>query len=269
MTVETALVVGVGVMAKDIAVLLARHGISVELLGRSRERSQQGAADARRAATRRGAEPELIRGAGEHAASAADVIVEAVTESLAVKRGVLATVSAQARPATLVATTTSGIPIAQLADAVVQRDRFVGLHFYNPATSIRGVEVVAGPDTSEATVASASALLERLDKRALRVADGPGFVGTRLILRYLNEAAAVIATGESPATVDAVASECLAMPMGPCALMDLIGLDVVATSLESLAAAYGDDFAPARAITERVAQGALGRKTGLGFHRYD
>lgn len=195
-----------------------------------------------------------------------DIVIEAVPEDLALKTRVHADIDAVVRPDALVATNTSGLSVTALADATAHPSRLVGLHFFNPASTMRLVEVIAGAATDEAMVARAVGLAEELGKVPVRVRECPGFVVNRVLVRAMAEAyRAAAAAPADRAAADAMVVEGGPAPMGPFALGDLVGLDVLESIRADLEAAYGDRFADAGTLAPLVAEGRLGRKTGGGL----
>ena len=195
-----------------------------------------------------------------------DVVIEAVPEDLALKTAVHRRIDDVVRPDALVATNTSGLSVTALGDATRAPSRLVGLHFFNPASTMRLVEVIAGAATDEATVARAIALAESLGKTPVRVRECPGFVVNRVLVRAMAEAYRAAAG----APVDRRAADAMVVdggpaPMGPFALGDLVGLDVLESIRADLEAAYGDRFDDASTLAPLVAAGSLGRKSGSGL----
>jgi 3-hydroxybutyryl-CoA dehydrogenase len=274
-------IVGAGVMGTGIAELAAAHGLEVLLVARDRDRALRALAliQARvRRRTGRGtlttADGEALlacitsSGEGAEAVRDADLVIEAVPEVVEVKRRVLEALDRTLPRVAVLASTTSTIPISLLATATGRPERVLGMHFFNPAPVVEGVELVRGEATSEETLALGLAFVRRLGLKPVVARDRTGFITSRLIHPYLNEAAHAVMDGNAPADVDAAMVHCLRMPMGPCALMDLIGIDVVLACLESLQREYGERFVPAPLLRDMVGAGHLGRKTGRGFHVY-
>lgn len=197
-------------------------------------------------------------------------VIEAVTESTDVKKDVLAQVSAALPPGTPLISNTSGIPIDELAGVVARPHELAGAHFMNPTYLIELVEVVRGPRTSEETLRSVTSLLAALGRRALVVADSPGFVTSRLLHPMINDAVRVVERGTADVeTVDQLMEGCLGHPTGPLRTADLIGLDNLADALTALHERTGDERCrPAELLLKKVQEGALGRKSGRGFYDY-
>jgi 3-hydroxybutyryl-CoA dehydrogenase len=200
----------------------------------------------------------------------AEVIVEAALEDLDLKRTIFRTLDAAAPPETILATNTSALSIAAIAQATDRPERVVGMHFFNPAPIMPLVEIVTAPETDPAIAAAAGALVERWGKTAVRCADTPGFIVNRVNRPYTIEALRLVETGV--ATVEAIddALTAAGFPMGPFELMDLVGLDI---NLAAATAIWNGLGQPERLrpspIQERlIAAGDLGRKTGRGFYDY-
>jgi 3-hydroxyacyl-CoA dehydrogenase len=194
-------------------------------------------------------------------------VIEAVTEVMDVKRAVFAALDAATPPATLLASNTSGLSITELGRVTSRPDRVLGLHFFNPASTMRLVEVIRGEDTSDATAAAGAAFVAGLGKTPVPVGECPGFLVNRVLVRALCAAYRTAdARRADLAAADAAVVAGGPAPMGPFALGDLIGLDTLAHIQLDLAAAYGERFADAGVLAERVAAGRMGVKSGGGFY---
>ncbi|MDR1078913.1 MAG: 3-hydroxyacyl-CoA dehydrogenase family protein [Propionibacteriaceae bacterium] len=203
------------------------------------------------------------------AVAGADYVTEAVFEDRAVKLPVLRQISDAADQRTIVGTNTSAIPINELAQAVSHPERFLGVHWMNPAPFVPGVELIPSPQTDPAVLARVKAMLVEAGKAPAQVSDSPGFVANRLQFALFKEAVKVVAEGlATPTQVDTVVSNTFGFRLalfGPFAIGDMAGLDVYAASYESLAAEYGERLAAPALLTEMVAAGDLGLKSGHGF----
>jgi 3-hydroxybutyryl-CoA dehydrogenase len=198
-----------------------------------------------------------------HGLAEATFVVEAIAEDSGAKSTVLATLNGVLAPDAAIATTTSSLSLRALAEASGRPDRFVGFHVFNPVPAMKLVEVVSAPATDEAIRARAHALCETLGKTPVDVPDVPGFVVNRLLFPYLFSAVRLLdETGLDPEAVDACMKLGAGHPLGPLALLDLVGLDVAAAIGEAL-----DVPVPER-LRALVAEGALGRKAGRGFLSY-
>ena len=275
-------VVGAGFMGSGIAESAARAGLAVSLFEPAAgplERSRAGIEGSVQRAVARGklsgqeAEDLLERIAWTtdlDALGSSDVVVEAVTEDLAVKQDVFRRLDGLLAPDALVASNTSSIPIAQLAAATQRPDRVLGLHFFSPVPVMRLVEVVVGLDTSEDAVARACELAGRLGKTAIQTKDRSGFVVNFLLVPYLMAAVRMYADGfASREDIDQGMVLGCGHPMGPLTLCDFIGLDVLEAISESLYEEFrAPEYAPPPLVRRMVAAGRLGRKTGRGFYDY-
>ena len=195
--------------------------------------------------------------------AAATVLVEAVAEDEYVKHEVLRSLAATARDEALLATTTSSLSIASLAAATESPERFFGLHVFNPVTKMKLVELVFPEQASAETRSRALALCEAFEKTPVEVPDIPGFVVNRLLFPYLFSAVRLLEdTGMPAADLDTCMRLGAGHPMGPLALLDLVGLDVASAIGEAIS-----EPVPPR-LQSLIGEGALGRKSGRGFHSY-
>ncbi len=205
------------------------------------------------------------------AAAVADgeIIVEAVSEDLELKRSVWAAVGAAASDTAVLASNTSGLPIQVLGAAAGRPAQVVGLHFFNPVPAMSLVEVIRAPETSDETMARALEFCASLGKETIEVRDLPGFVTTRLGVLLMCEAMRVLQEGiASAADIDTGMRLGYNHPVGPLALADRIGLDTLLLILDDLRVAYGDGFRAPPLLRQLVAAGNLGRKSGRGFYAY-
>ena len=213
-----------------------------------------------------------IKGATDYAElDAADLIIEAATENLELKLKILRQVDSLAKADVLIASNTSSISITTLAAATSRPDRFLGMHFFNPVPLMALVELIRGLQTSEATIASAKAFAQRLGKSPIVVKNSPGFVVNRILCPMINEAIFALQEGLASAEdIDNGMKQGCNHPIGPLALADLIGLDVMLAVMNVFYTDFSDPkYRPAPLLKEMVAAGYLGRKTKRGFYRYD
>jgi len=200
----------------------------------------------------------------------ADLVIEAVPESLELKKKLFAQMEQQVSEGTILGTNTSSLPITEIATAVRKRDRVVGIHFFNPAPVMKLIEIIQAVETSDDTVQAVVEFAKRTGKEPVVVKDFPGFVTTRVGLMLVSEAILVLQEGvaESDA-LDKAMKLGYNLPMGPLALGDLIGLDVVLHVLDALYDNYRDARYRAPILLRKMVQaGHLGRKTGKGFFEY-
>ena len=270
-------VVGAGTMGGGIATLVLGYGIPVLLV--DVDTATLAAAEARIGQQLRHAHLLAAlpadRAPGPLTTTTADVagaaaVVEAVTEHPGRKREVLAGAAAVVAPGTPLISTTSGIPIDELAGGLPHPDDLLGTHFMNPTYLIDMVELIRGPRTGEAAFATAEALLGTLGRRSVVVGDAPGFVTSRLLHAMINDAARIVEEGVATAEeVDTLMQGCLGHRTGPLRTADLIGLDNLVDSLEALHQRTGEErYRPAGSLLRKVAAGELGHKSGRGFHDY-
>ncbi len=258
-------VAGSGAIACGLAATAAHHG-PVLLLARSEESADRARATVEKTLTRLGAEvdPEHVQIVTDPQALAdATFVVEAVVEDLEVKSRLLGELDAIVGEEAILASTTSSLSVAALAAASGRPERFVGLHVFNPVTKMRLVELVFPAEASEQTRKRAIALCETFEKTPVVVPDIPGFVVNRLLFPYLFSAVRLMEeTGMAPEDVDTCMKLGAGHPMGPLALLDLVGLDVSIAIGETIG-----EPVPAR-LKELASEGALGRKSGRGLHDY-
>jgi 3-hydroxybutyryl-CoA dehydrogenase len=271
-------VLGTGTMGRSLSELLLGRGHTVVWCGRSAERLAIAKAKLLDRLGRvmdqdqiAAVERRLSVSADYSALGACDVVIEAVVEEIAPKKEALAAAEAFMRADAVLATNTSGLPVDELAAALARPENFGVLHFFNPATRMRLVETAIGSRTSEQTGAFLDAFSRSLGKIPVRVAAKPAFAVNRALMPLLNEAVRELEEGVAPAeSIDEAVRLGLNHPMGPLALADLIGLDVVVSIMENLAERTGDPtYMPRPMLTRLVSQGKLGRKTGEGFYRCD
>ena len=276
-------VIGVGTMGNGIAQSCAVAGVDVVMVDVADTAVQRGIAtiagsfdrlikkekltnDAKAQALAR------IKGATDYGElKSADLIIEAATENLELKLKILRQADSLAKADALMASNTSSISITTLAAATSRADRFLGMHFFNPVPLMALVELIRGLQTSEATIATAKTFAERLGKSPIVVKNSPGFVVNRILCPMINEAIFALQEGLASAEdIDNGMKQGCNHPIGPLALADLIGLDVMLAVMNVFYADFNDPkYRPAPLLKEMVAAGYLGRKTKRGFYRYD
>lgn len=267
-------VVGAGVMGGDIAAECALRGMIVTLQDQTTERIAPAIARAAKRFERkfrgqprevRFALDRLIPDPDGHGVARADVVIEAIFESLEAKRALLASVEARARPDALIASNTSSLRITDIATALADPSRLVGVHFFNPVAMMPLVEVVRTAASGEEALVRAAAFVRKLDKLPLPVRDAPGFLVNAVLGPYMYEALRCVDEGIAPEAIDA-ALTAFGMPMGPIELIDTVGLDIAVAAGKALA---GAEAVLPRALADKVAAGQLGKKSGQGFYRWE
>jgi len=269
-------VVGAGVMGGDIAAICAMRGLTVTLqdttperiapaVKRAAELFKRRLRDARR---ERDALDRLVPDASGAGARNADVIIEAIFENLPAKRELFAKLEAMAKPDAVLATNTSSLKLADIATALKDPARLVGIHFFNPVPQLQLVEVIKGEKTREEFAAKAAAFVRQIDKLPLPVKDSPGFLVNRVLGPYMQNAFRMLDEGAKPETLDAAMEE-FGMPMGPAELADTVGLDICLAAGKSLAKNLAPGAEVPQILENKVALGHLGKKTGQGIYRYE
>jgi 3-hydroxybutyryl-CoA dehydrogenase len=276
-------VVGLGTMGAGIAQVCVQAGfptIGVEveesLCERARARVDhylsRGVEKGRLTAAERDAALALLETSTDRTALAeCEVVIEAIVEDLDEKRSLFQELDALVAPEALLATNTSALPVTEIAAATERPERVVGLHFFNPAPVLPLVEVVRTALVSEEAYERAFAFASELGKEPVRCNDTPGFVVNRILIPLLNDCVRLIdEAGVTPEDLDRAMRFGLNWPIGPCALVDLIGVDIHVHASEALFDALGEPrMAPPPRLLRMVEAGELGRKTGRGFFRYE
>ncbi len=276
-------IIGTGTMGCGLAQIVAQAGFDVVFQNRRQESVDRGLGNIRKSLGRLASKGKIsesdandvmarIRGVVPlEELKACERVIECVPETLALKQEILENLDRIVGDEAIIATNTSSLSITKLASYVSRPGHFVGMHFFNPVPAMKLVEIVRGMRTNDSTVAAVRGLAEKLGKVPIEVKDAPGFVVNRVLFPMINEAA--FALQEGVADPDGI-DECMKMgcnhPLGPLALADLVGLDVVYAILDSLYREYGQPrYAPCLEIKKRVEAGYLGRKTGRGFYNYE
>jgi 3-hydroxybutyryl-CoA dehydrogenase len=199
-----------------------------------------------------------------------DLVIEAALEELDLKREVFAELDRICQPDAVLATNTSALSVAAIAEATTRPERVVGMHFFNPAPVLPLVEIVRAPKSSDAAVDVAYDWAERAGKQPVRCNDTPGFIVNRILIPLLNDCVRVLdEAAVSPEDLDKAMTNGAGWPMGPCALIDLIGIDVHVHAAEALHSQLGvERMAPPDRLVQMQSEGKLGRKTGRGFFDY-
>ena len=275
-------VVGLGTMGAGIAQVSVQSGF--ETIGRevTRELGERGRATIDRYLTR-GVEKGRLSEEERNAAigrltltteladlADCDLVIEAVLEELDLKRDVFAELDRVTRPDAVLATHTSALSVGEIAEATKHPDRVVGMHFFNPAPVLPLVEIVRAPTSSDEAVDAAYAWAERAGKQPVRCNDTPGFIVNRILIPLLNDCVRVLDEADvRPEDMDKALTNGAGWPLGPCALIDLIGIDVHVHASEALHGRLGEPrMAPPDRLVHMQQEGKLGRKSGEGFYTY-
>ena len=279
-TIAHAGVVGAGVMGGGIAQLFAARNVRVRMKDINWDAIAKGYAAAKKifqkSVERRKLKPNELKNAMERIEGTVDfsgfehldLVIEAIVENLDVKKNLFKELGALVSPQTLLATNTSSLSVTALAAGTPHPERVVGMHFFNPVDRMPLVEVIAGDQTSPEAVASIVTFSKALGKTPIVVKDSPGFVVNRILGPYLNEAIHLLMEGVRPTEMDRI-MEKFGMPMGPCALLDEVGLDVASKVSQVLYGAFGERMKGPEQMSQVVQEKRLGKKAGVGIYRYE
>lgn len=281
MDIEHIFVIGAGAMGSGIAQTAAVSGFKVILMDVDAVQLEKARTTIERSTTKllekekitaaqRQAALEIASSQDLAAAGQADLVIEAIAENEALKLAIFADLERLARPEAILASNTSSISITKLAAATRRPQQVIGMHFMNPVPLMRLVEVVRGLETAQQTVDAVLQVCQRMEKEPVEAKDSPGFISNRILCPMINEAIFAVQEGVgSLEAVDTVMKLGMNHPLGPLALCDLIGLDVVLSVMEILQRDLGDDkYRPAYLLRQMVQAGRLGRKSGQGFYTY-
>jgi len=263
---QVALQAGNDVVGREVTDALGEQARSKidHFLGRAVEKERMSAEDKDGAMGRLTTTTELGRFAD------CDLVIEAIVEELEPKRELFAELDRICRPDTILATNTSALSVSAIAEAVDRPERVVGMHFFNPAPLLPLVEIVRAEQSSDDAVDAAHEWAERAGKKPVRCNDTPGFIVNRILIPLLNDCVRVLdEAGVTPEDLDKAMTNGAGWPMGPCELVDLVGIDIHNHASEALYGALGEErMAPPERLLRMQAEGKLGRKSGEGFFRY-
>ncbi len=282
MTIERVGILGSGIMGSGIAEVAAKSGFEVVLRSRS-----QSTADAMVTSLEKSLARQVERGKLEQAAADevrgrvsatdhlgslvdCDLVIESVVEDLEVKRALFAELDSVVNDGAILATNTSTLPVVEMAVATNRPDQVCGIHFFNPAPAMSLVEVVRPLTASDATIEAATAFATACGKNPVQVKDRAGFIVNALLFPYLNNAVRLLENATASAEdIDTAMKGGCNFPMGPLALLDLVGLDTSLAILDALYEEFRDpNYAAVPVLRRMVSAGRLGRKSGSGFYDY-
>ena len=282
MTIKSVGIVGSGIMGSGIAEVAAKAGHTVVLRSR-----QQSSADAMLASLEKSLAKQVSRGKLEQADADAtlgrvtatsklhdladcDLVIESIVEDLATKKELFDQLDNVCKDGAIIATNTSTLPVVEMAVQTGRADRVCGVHFFNPAPAMALVEIIRALTTSDETIAEVTEFATACGKSPVEVKDRAGFIVNALLFPYLNNAVRMLENGTASADdIDTAMKGGCNFPMGPLALLDLVGLDTSLAILDALYTEFRDpNYAAVPALRRMVAAGQLGRKSGAGFYTY-
>jgi 3-hydroxybutyryl-CoA dehydrogenase len=282
MTIKRVGIIGSGTMGSGVAEVAAKAGFEVVLRSRSKKGCDGMQAGLEKSLGRqvdkgklsesdRDAALTLVRTATElDELAECDLVLESVVEDLAVKKELFGQLSEICADTAILATNTSTLPVVEMAVATSRPGKVCGIHFFNPAPAMALVEIVRPLTAEEDTITAARGFAEACGKTPVEVADAAGFIVNAILFPYVNSAVRLLEKGVATAEdIDTAMKGGANMPMGPFALLDLVGLDVSVAILDALYGENPDPFLqPAQTLRRMVSAGRLGRKTGRGFYEY-
>jgi 3-hydroxybutyryl-CoA dehydrogenase len=283
MEVKKPFVVGAGIMGAGVGQLCAQMGYDVTVVDTSDEIVEKAKAKVSAGLSRRIEKGKITQedmdsvlsrmnwSTDLELAKDSDFVVEAIFENIDVKKEVFQKLDSVCSPETILASNTTALSISEIASATSRPDKVIGMHFFNPAVIMKLVEVIRGNETSEETIQTTKEFAEKLGKVPIVTAkEAPAGIVSRVLGGLLNEASAVYAEGIASAEdIDEAMKLGAGLPMGPLALIDMIGLDIHLAKMETLYEKLKDErYKPSGIIKKMVAEGKLGKKSGEGFYKY-
>jgi len=277
--IKNVAVVGAGVMGSGIAQVAAAAGYRIMLIGKDRSLTRAISniennlirmvnLDTIKEEDKTNILSHIMMSTDLKSAKNCQLVIEAVPEVLKLKIDMFNQMESICPPETIFASNSSTLPVSLLASAITRKDKVIGTHFMNPVPLMKGVEIIAGKDTSEQTIKLVERFIRKIGKEPCAAKDRPGFIVSRLVCTLMNEAIRCVMDGNKPGEVDKAMRLCCNYPVGPIELCDLIGADVVTQCLEAMAKELGTRVSPCPLLKSQVRSGKLGRKTGKGFYNY-
>ena len=283
MDIKKPFVVGAGIMGAGVGQLCAQQGYEVTVVDISDEIVEKATGKVKAGLSRRVEKGKITQEDMDSVLSRMnwstdleiareyDFVLEAIYENLEAKKEVFKKLDSICSPETILATNTTALSVSEIAAATSRPDKVIGMHFFNPAVIMKLVEIIRGEETSIETIATTKKFAEDLGKIPIATSkEAPAGIVSRVLAGLLNEAAVVYADGiASPEDIDEAMKLGAGLPMGPLALIDMIGLDIHLAKMETLYGKLNDDrYKPPEIIRKMIAEGKLGKKSGEGFYKY-
>ena len=283
MDIKKPFVVGAGIMGAGVGQLCAQNGLDVTVVDVSEELVQKAQNKIASGLKRRIEKGKITQedmdavlskidwSTDLELARDSDFVIEAASENMEIKKGIFGKLDEMCSPETILASNTTALSISEIAGATANPGRVIGMHFFNPAVIMKLVEIIRGDETTEQTITRTREFAEGLGKIPIVTAkEAPAGIVSRVLAGLLNEAATVFADGIASAEdIDNAMKLGAGLPMGPLALIDMIGLDIHLAKMKTLYGKLGDErYKPPAIFEKMIAEGKLGKKSGEGFYKY-